>query len=113
MKDVKKMSTDELRDSLAVYESCLSRGVSDEVRISEIENELEQRAASSITRNNYDGQLDLIWNALHFYREHGIPEGDLNYDDEWSDICSAMAWIKEDLDSAYHGAEERCGYDED
>ena len=26
-----------------------------------------------------------------------IPEGDPAYDAEWSDICTAMAWIEEDL----------------
>jgi hypothetical protein len=41
--------------------------------------------------------LELIWNALHFYREHGIPEGVQEYDNEWSDICTEMAWIAEDL----------------
>ena len=41
--------------------------------------------------------LELIWNALHFYREHGIPEGQEQYDNEWSDICTEMAWIAEDL----------------
>jgi hypothetical protein len=41
--------------------------------------------------------LELIWNALHFYREHGIPEGTEQYDNEWSDICTEMAWIAEDL----------------
>ena len=42
--------------------------------------------------------LEKIWNALEFYREHGIPEGDSEYDEEWSDICITMAWIKEDLE---------------
>jgi len=40
--------------------------------------------------------LNLIWNALTFYREHGIPEGDARYDEEWNDICTTMAWIEED-----------------
>lgn len=42
--------------------------------------------------------LEVIWNALHFYRQHGIPEGDIHYDSEWDDICTTMEWIKEDLD---------------
>jgi hypothetical protein len=41
--------------------------------------------------------LEVIWNALYFYREHGIPEGNKDYDDEWSDICTVMAWIDEDI----------------
>ena len=35
------------------------------------------------------------WEALHSYREDLIPEGDEMYDDQWSDICTAMAWIDE------------------
>ena len=48
----------------------------------------------SITRHD----LELIWNALAFYREEGIPESanDKQWDQEWSDICTAMAWISED-----------------
>ena len=41
--------------------------------------------------------LDTIWSALHAYREDCIPEGNEDYDDEWSDICTAMAWIEEQL----------------
>ena len=42
--------------------------------------------------------LDVIWQALWNYREDCIPEGyDLGYDEEWSDITTAMAWIMEDL----------------
>ena len=54
----------------------------------------------SITRQD----LELIWNALEFYREEGIPESanDKQWDQEWSDICTAMAWISED----YRIAEE-------
>ena len=46
-----------------------------------------------------DQDLDLIWNALHFYREEGIPESANNkeWETEWSDVCTVMAWIEEDL----------------
>ncbi len=47
--------------------------------------------------NDMEGNLSLIWNALHFYREHGIPEGVSEYDDQWSELCSVMAYISEDL----------------
>lgn len=40
--------------------------------------------------------LEQLWNALEFYREHGIPEGDEEYDKEWNDICTTMEWIRED-----------------
>ncbi len=41
--------------------------------------------------------LELIWNALEFYREEGIPEGTEEYDEEWNEICTNMAWIEEQL----------------
>ena len=41
--------------------------------------------------------LEQLWNALEFYREHGIPEGNQEYDQEWGDICTTMAWIREEL----------------
>ena len=40
---------------------------------------------------------DEIWKALHAFREDLIPEGDEMYDDQWSDITTAMAWIEERL----------------
>ena len=50
-----------------------------------------------MTRNDTPAQLDLIWDALESYRENIIPEGDKSHDDAWSDICTAMWWITEDL----------------
>ena len=41
--------------------------------------------------------LDTIWSALHDYRENSISEGDEYNDEVWSDICTAMAVIQEDL----------------
>lgn len=48
---------------------------------------------------NFDTReaLDVIWNALHGYRETCLPEGEAAYDDEWNDICTAMAWVSEAL----------------
>lgn len=46
-------------------------------------------------------QLEIIWDALAAYREDLIPEGDEIYDKEWDDICTAMAWITEDLGLEY------------
>ena len=45
--------------------------------------------------------LELLWNALSFYREHGIPEGDAEYDAEWNEICSTMAIITENEGLSY------------
>ena len=47
--------------------------------------------------NDIGTALQTVWDALHGYREDCIPEGQETYDDEWSDICTAMAWIAEDL----------------
>lgn len=52
--------------------------------------------------NDLESILDTIWLGLEGYRENCIPEGNKDYDDEWSDICTAMAWITEDL-GALHG----------
>jgi hypothetical protein len=41
--------------------------------------------------------IDTIWQALCAYREDCIPEGDEAYDEEWDNICTAMAVIQEDL----------------
>lgn len=37
--------------------------------------------------------MELVWNALHFYREEGIPESANNkeWDREWEEICTVMA----------------------
>lgn len=44
-------------------------------------------------------QLQIIWSALEAYRADLIPEGQPEYDEEWSDICTAMAVITEDLEA--------------
>ncbi len=43
-------------------------------------------------------ELNKIWEVLHTYREDCIPEGRSLYDDEWDDICYAMARLKEMLE---------------
>lgn len=39
--------------------------------------------------------LTAIWEGLHSHRENCIPEGVPEYDAEWEDICTAMAWLTE------------------
>lgn len=46
-------------------------------------------------------QINIIWEALHSYREDCIPESDPSYNQEWEDICLAMAVIQEDLNLSY------------
>jgi hypothetical protein len=43
-----------------------------------------------LTHGNRASWLNTIWDAL----EKMTPEND----DEWNDICTAMAWVAEELD---------------
>ncbi len=51
----------------------------------------------SVKSNDPQTWLNEVWDALHAFREDLIPEGDEMYDRQWDDICTAMAWIQEDL----------------
>ena len=55
---------------------------------------------TSLNRYDPDTWLKVIWNALHNYRD--AWDADFDRDrfgdaEEWDDICTAMAWIKEEL----------------
>jgi len=43
-------------------------------------------------------ELEVIWDALFCYRENSIPEGEPQYDEQWSDICTTMHKIEEELE---------------
>ena len=44
--------------------------------------------------NGYDKRcLEVIWDALHEWRYYNDKE-----EDRWDNICTAMAWIQEDLE---------------
>jgi hypothetical protein len=43
-------------------------------------------------------ELEVIWEALFDMRENCIPEGDPQYDAKWSDICTTMHKIEEELE---------------
>lgn len=47
---------------------------------------------ATITNFDLHQSLDLIWQTLDKYREKCIKS-----DDEWDDVCTAMAWIKESI----------------
>ena len=53
----------------------------------------------NLKHNDMESILNTIWLALEGYRENCIPEGQAEYDEQWSDICTAMAWIQEDLNA--------------
>lgn len=42
--------------------------------------------------------LDVVWEALHGYHDVYIMDSDQpEREEEWNDICLAMAWIQEAL----------------
>jgi len=57
-----------------------------------------------MTRNDFKSQLEHVWWALEGWRDHH-PEGTKHNDLFWNEVCTAMAWIEEDLEAAYNGAE--------
>lgn len=63
-------------------------------KLQEIEAGVEEASAPRVDTQEH---LDVVWNALEAYRADLIPEGDKQYDEIWSDICTAMACITEDL----------------
>jgi len=53
---------------------------------------------NTVHSNDPETWLEIIWNGLESHRENCIPEGlDEAYDEEWSEICTAMAWVREAL----------------
>lgn len=51
----------------------------------------------SLISGNKSSWLVEIWDALEDFRDTCIPEGDPLNDARWDDICTAMAWIAEEL----------------
>jgi hypothetical protein len=52
---------------------------------------------TTLTRADRASWLETVWDALHGFREDCIPEGDSDFDRQWDDICTAMAWLAEEL----------------
>lgn len=50
-----------------------------------------------LTRADKYSWADTVRNALENYREFSIPEGKAAHDAEWDEICTAMAWIEEEM----------------
>lgn len=50
----------------------------------------------TLTRADRASWLETVWNALHRFQEDCLPT-DEAYDHIWDDICTAMAWIAEEL----------------
>lgn len=58
---------------------------------------LKEVAMNDMTQNNSESWLKVIWAALDNYRENNIPQGDESYDETWDELCTAMAWVREEL----------------
>ncbi len=41
--------------------------------------------------------VEVVWEALFAVREDLISEGDDANDRQWDEICTAMAWIEDEL----------------
>lgn len=52
----------------------------------------------TLRANDKQTWMNTIWNALYEYRDNWITEGVEDNDAEWSDICTAMAWLEEELE---------------
>lgn len=59
---------------------------------------MTQQDALPLTSGDTSQALDVVWNALAMVREDQLPEGDENYDAQWDEITTAMAWITEALE---------------
>lgn len=46
-----------------------------------------------LRKNEPTSWIDTVWDALQGYREDCISEDD----EQWDDICTAMAWITEEV----------------
>lgn len=43
-------------------------------------------------------EIEVVWDALFCFRENCIPEGEPQYDTKWSDLCTTMHKIEEELE---------------
>ena len=50
----------------------------------------------TLTRFDTKAQLEMIWEALDCYREDCISGQE--HDIQWDNLCTAMAWITEQLE---------------
>jgi len=58
-----------------------------------------------MTEREIKNSLSIIWDALHDYRQNCIPQyndndftkDEVSYDEQWDEICGAMANVTEEL----------------
>jgi hypothetical protein len=61
---------------------------------------------TTVTRNNPESWMPALWEALEAFRENCAPEGNPESDADWDDLCSIMAWLREDLGLKPEGESE-------
>lgn len=50
-----------------------------------------------LTFSNKSSWVSTIWDVLELARDAVIPEGQAENDKVWNEVCTAMAWIEEEL----------------
>ncbi len=55
---------------------------------------------ANLTSNDVDSWLETVWEALWEWQdahEGRVAVGTETYEHRWNDICTAMAWIEENM----------------
>jgi hypothetical protein len=77
-----------------------------------VERALERTDAKlPLTNFDTDQSMAVVWQMLHAAREDLIPEGDESYDEQWDEICTAMAWIDDALRAGPDAPEDKPTFD--
>lgn len=53
-----------------------------------------------LTRGDRESWIETVWEALHEWQdehEGRNPAGGTTFEERWDDICTAMAWIEEQI----------------
>jgi hypothetical protein len=61
-----------------------------------------------LQRSDPSSWLETVWEALEHVRDEHLLQGDEVADAQWDDLCTAMAWIAEQL-----GVEDDFGMGDD
>ena len=59
-------------------------------------------SSDNISLHQRKKAFDIVWSALYGYREDCIPDSDEMYNEQWDDICEAMAHIQEVCEGEHH-----------
>jgi hypothetical protein len=57
---------------------------------------MPNRTIAPLTSHSLFDAKETIWDALHLARENVIPpDSNGPNDEQWEDVCTAMAWLQE------------------